>query len=426
MAHEFSNPCIVIAQYYAGILEAPRFETLLKQLAFTVDDYNRAISELEPFIDQVKKADKSKSTKVETAIPKLHRYLMKLSNNEVNKEKGVNDFKFKLDYTDLHLLPGNNHHLLTKSVDVLANVVDFMSESVKSIRTTASTHLKDAPTTDASEVVISKDDSSSTKQQGSSTTKKPVRPSFRDTVQRNKHKKVKQATTKKATLPKPNIQAALKKIRLWIGIGDLDVNEELIRKWAKDWKVHQNDLTVTQITQKSFVAQFQSRLRTFPVPAGVRSGAFKRQGPIVPYSERLGAVRLYVSDVYPGISRDEFLRDVHDCYSNVNTALTEVRELTTVNAANCGKHCPSNRYWVRLVSLTNGSKPERKQINWSAPFKITAWNSWKRPPPRFATSSQSDQSSPNSPVRGTRLVTAGSRLSPHQKWEGSFRESGRR
>ena len=404
MEHEFTNACIVIAQYYAGFLDADRFVTLMQQLSFRVDDYNRAIFELEPFVSGVKETEKAKKcTKVETAIPKLHRYLKKLNNNEINEDSEVQGFQYKLDFTDLCHMPGNNHHLLTKSVDVIMNVVDFMSTSVNNLKAKASTQVTQAKTT-TTIAGSSKPDNPPViaKQQEK---QKPAKSSFSDTVKSNKHKKPKEAKkTKKTPAPKSTIPAALRKVRLWIGVGDRDITEDLIRKWAKGWKVLNDDLTVTAITPKSFVCIFQSRLRTFPVPPGVKSGAFKREGPVVPYTDRLGALRLYVSDVPPSISEKDFKTQVGFCFTNLDMSNIQIRKLTSVNAPNSGRYCPTNRYYVRLLSLKHGTKPERV-TRWSCPFNMSTWHSWKRPPPRYdlneTVSEPSIMESPRQQSRGS-------------------------
>ena len=75
-SHAFTNPAMVLAKYYCGILPLDRFVIIMKQLPFTVQQINGAIDEVIAFADSVQTADKSKSTKLDTALSKLFKYVM--------------------------------------------------------------------------------------------------------------------------------------------------------------------------------------------------------------------------------------------------------------------------------------------------------------------------------------------------------------
>ena len=380
-SHTFTNPAVVLAKYYCEFLEVDDFVIIMKQLSFGVTEINKAIEEVMAFADKVKETDKSKSTKLETALPKLHKYITKLLNDEVKRGSGVSEFKFMIDASDLRHIPGHNHHLLTKTTDMMVNLVDFMSKSVEGICKNASKQQnKNGPQPVKSTDVPAPVNADKTPVSDSSTKKKEKKPAFTEVVKKAKNKATdrKKPKTTTTTVPK-TVPAALKDIRLYIGIGDLDITEKRIRNWASGWKVHDNKLVVTKITQKSYVAEFQSRLRNFSVPLGVRCEKFKRKGPIIPYSKRKVASKLYISDVVEGISQDEVLEQIYAGFSNIDKSLSEIRPLSRMKAANSGNHCYTNRFWVKLVSQENG-KPPVRLTDTPIPFKCMDWLGWRRKP----------------------------------------------
>ena len=384
--HTFSNRVIVLGQYYVNFLELPKFETILTQLPFSVEDYNRAVSELESFVDPagLKDSDKKKSQKLSTAIPKLHKLLKMINNYEVNKGKGVEKFEYKLDVMDLGVIPGHSHQQLAKTVDMLTNVLEFTNSAVANISKNAKATQNQAafdsnqpPPVPAAPVEESKKQTQSTKKRP---TPKPDKVSFTEVVQTAKKAKTKKSIPKQTNVkPAPSVPTALKPIRLWIGKGDLDINEKRIRTWSANWKVFNNQLNVVQITKQSFVAEFQSRLRQFKVPPGVKSGIFRRKDPLVSYKDRKLATRWYVSGVCSEISEDQVLQEIYQNFDNIDKSLTVIRRLPASKAKNCGNYTFDNRFWVKLVSESKGSEP-RRTFDCALPFKMKTWYNWKRSP----------------------------------------------
>ena len=425
--HTFTNKVIVLGQYYVNFLGLPEFVAMMTQLPFTVEDYNRAIGELEGFADPagLKDADKKKSQKLSTAIPKLHKLLMMLNNYEVNQSNGVEEFDYKLDVLDLGVIPGHSHLQLVKSVDMLTNVMEFMNKAISNISKNAKSS-QEEPVTDSATpppVPVAPVEQSEKKKQSADkrSTPKPDEVSFTEVVQKAKQAKSKNSKPKQTNVkPAPSVPTALKPIRLWIGKGDFDINEKRIRTWSSDWKVFNNKLEVVQITRRSFVASFQSRLRNFKVPPGVKSGIFRRQGPLLSYKERKLATRWYVSGVCSDVSEDEVLREIHQGFDNIDQKLTVIRRLPATKAKNCGNYTYDNRYWIKLVSETNGYEPSRKYDD-PMPFKLKPWLTWKRLPrsnsgvdPGESTlAEQSDSSAGSKKTSGRQTTAKKSVVAPH-------------
>ena len=411
VVHTFSNKVIVLGQYYAGFLGQAKFELMMMQMPFSVEDCNGAINELEGFVDPagLKTSDKSKSQKLSTAVPKLFKLIQMINNYQVNKSKGVTEFQYKLDVLDLGVIPGHSHLQLVKSTDMLSNVMGFMNDAVINISENAKATQKQPVKDPASQPLPVKSTQSDKKKQPSGKksgpTPKPDKVSFTEVVQKAKKAKSKKPKPKTTTVqPEPSVPTALKPIRLWIGKGDLDINEKRIKTWSANWKVFNNQLNVVQITKQSFVAEFSSRLRHFKVPPGVKSGIFRRKDPLISYKERKLATRWYVSGVCSEVSEKQVLQEIHQNFDNIDTSLTVIRRLPATKAKNCGNYTFDKRFWVKLVSKSNGSEPSRS-LDFALPFKMKTWYSWKRPPlipsgvdPGKTTHNEHNTSSIRSPV----------------------------
>ena len=123
---------------------------------------------------------------------------------------------------------------------------------------------------------------------------------------------------------------------------------------------------------------------------GVRCEYFKRKGPIIPYSQRKVATKLYVSDVGEEIPESEVLDQIYQGFSNIDKSLSEIRPLPRAKAANSGNHCYIKRYWLKLVSERNGEPPIRL-TNCLIPFKISDWLGWRRQPKRDPSSDRASR-----------------------------------
>ena len=447
VTHTFSNRIIVLGQYYVNILAVGSFEQMMRMLDLPVTEYNVAIDELIGFVDsaKLKTGDSSKSQKLATALPKLYRLLKMINNSEVNKSKGVDEFQYKLDVTDLCVIPGHSHHQISKSVDVLINGLTFLQRSydkmvahfdefseecIKQAKANMKKDIADALGSQSEESAAAPVTEKENKQPTAKEKSNPQteKTSFKVVVQKSKKAKPAKTTPKATTVkPKPTVPTALKPIRLWIGKGDLDITEKRIRTWSSNWKVHNNQLNIVQITKKSFVAEFQSRLRNFKVPAGVKSGTFRRKDPLLSYKDRKLATRWYVSGVCSDVSDDQVLEEIYKGFDNIDTELTVMRRLPAAKAQNCGNYCLDNRYWVKLVSQTNGEEPSRK-ADWTYPFKIKPWLNWKRQPSssvrvdpdKSTPPEQSPASSVWSKTPSERDFIARTEMFPHH-WEGKNR-----
>ena len=419
-SHVFSNPVLAYAKYYIGFMDDKGFEIMFKQLPFKLSEVNAALDEVTPFADSVRTSDKSKSTKLETAIPKLYRYVKKLLNCEVNPARGVSEFSFLMDAGDLKRVPGHAPRVLAASTDMLVNMVAAMSTAVTSISKPTS------PNQTANPVKVSKPDPVPGP---SNTTTSSAKAPKRDKKQQSKTKESewkvvkpkkkskqqrKEVKTKISSKPKPTIPAVLKDFRLYIGAGDLDVSERHIRNWAKSWKVHEGDLKVTKITKKSYVCEFKSRSRNFTAPAGVRCEKFKKTGPIIPLSERRVATKLYVTTP-ECVSDEDVLQEIYPSFTNIDTSLSEIRPLPRGKADNCGNYCYEKRFWVKLVSERNGEEPIC--LGGLTPFTIKPWLNWRRQPrkplpaPANDLSGKESTSSPDAKSSSKGLLKSASKSS---------------
>ena len=388
-SHSFTSPVLAYAKYYCGFLPLEGFEAIFRQLPFKLSEVNSAVEEVMAFADTVKKTDSSKSTKIDTAIPKLYRYVMKLLNDEVKASLGVSEFNFLMNAGDLKHVPGHSPRVLCASTDMMLNVMAATSTSVASISQTASSNQNvDSTEPDCKQQQPDPVPGPSTRSkskspaESKSVTKETHR--WQEVKPKKKSKQKAKVEAKKDILkPKPAIPSVLKDFRLYIGAGDLDVTERHIRKWAHGWKVHDGKLKVTRITKRSFVCEFQSRNRHFTAPAGVRCEKFRRKGLIIPLTERKVATKLYVAGVPTHVPEDEALEEIYSLYNNVDKSLTEILPLPRAKSANSGNYCFEKRYYVKLVSERNGEEP--KFLGGTSPFKIRPWLSWRRQPSRLPT-----------------------------------------
>ena len=142
------------------------------------------------------------------------------------------------------------------------------------------------------------------------------------------------------------------------------------------------EIHITRTSKTSYVAIFNSRLRSFEnlVPHGVKVRHFRSNKMPVDYQSRKGIKRLYLSRIGREITDEDIKRQLFFAYPDkIDSVQSKIIYLPDQIKKVNGKEVKSRRAFVELRSNTNGYTPERREGR-SVPFNMRTWLRWMKPP----------------------------------------------
>ena len=372
--HIFNDPVICLLTYYSAFLEEKKVITAMAQTSLEIVQYREAFANLVSYLGLPDK--KTKYQKAETAIKDLLEILNEKLPGIMNDRN--KDYDFHLKWNDLGLIAGHNSKQLNASTDMVANIMTAISNRIETI---AEKQTK-ATTTKVTEKVVEPVTQKTDNRKPSYSDVSKAKLKSRKVHQQGATsvKKNNKAQTRPQIRTTPTLSHPVKEYRLYIRVGDYDVDETTIKKWAEKWSLEDNKITITQVSLKSYVAVFKTKSREFynHIPPEIHHSMYKSTREPVDYRKRLLTRRLYIKNIAADVPQQEIVSQLHYVFSDVDNTKTKIVFLKDQHGPN-GKYDKLQRAYVVLVSSKNGVRPTMK-TQMSLPFACQDWLQWAKPP----------------------------------------------